>query len=51
MEKCRRQIMFVWGIRYLDIILKPPTKGENSWGRDRKEEKAPFSPVGAKGLP
>lgn len=43
--------MFVWGIRYLDIILKPPTKGENSWGRDRKEEKAPFSPVGARGLP
>lgn len=42
--------MFVWGVKYLDIILKPPTKGENSWGRDGKEEKAPFSPAGAKGL-
>ena len=37
--------MFVWGVKYLDIILKPPTKGENSWRRDGKGEKAPFFPV------
>lgn len=42
--------MFVWGVKYLDIILKPPTKGENSWGRDRKGEKASFFAAGAKGL-